>query len=770
MGVHIFQGVIMKFKAKWSPLILLISLLLICFTFGLSACKETPPKQLAAPSIVLTDNIISWSEIEHADGYEVYEGAILVSAQTETSYTIIKSKIGKYKYTVKATSTDVNYTTGVASNEVTYEYTAPTQETVQLPAPVIELTGNTITWNAIEHANYYEVYEDEEFVTRVATTSYTIVKTEEGEYEYSVKAASANAAYTKSIASNTVTFKYEIAQPTDPVQLAAPVITVNKATGVISWNAVEHAVNYVVFENGTRVSTQSETSYKIAQTKVGTYTYFVVATSTSAAYTTSERSNEESYTVLPTRLEAPLIRLEGNVLIWKAVENADSYDVYESGRKVANLLPDQSGELGDDATEQTYVISPAAYGRYTYTVVAVSNSTQYASSEHSNEIVYVYGDNKTALAAPIIELDEETGVITWEAVENADGYEIYENGRRNGHFTSEPFYRITRTNPGVYTYAVRATDSQGKYKASEPSEAVSYTVVATEMTFTVGITVPEGYASTSFTIGLYNGDAEVESKELTVNSFDGNDIVTFTAMADVYVAKLTSPVASGYIATQVELTAENPFGVIRIVKVSSNNLQVGTNTFTVKNVDQEGADQSFVFIAEKGGYYTVRTSDTKAMYVLFNGIMYIDSGSGMNINSFRLASGQVVEVTVVGWTTGTYTFIIEEGAAKQDLVIGTEHNIQKDPANFIVYATESCTRYLTIEEDTTFTFFFTTATIGMRIVVLTINGVEYEFDGNENCQQQIRIEAGTDIEIAISVYGDDFEGRSIAFFVWENEY
>ena len=757
-------------RTRRQPKVFVCVLIVLCIIFGFTACdkQKNSPEKLSAPIITLNQSagVISWNAVLNADGYEVYEGTTLVSSQIETTYTITKTEIGIYKYTVKATSTDVNYITSDASNEVTYTYSSSEVTPTQLTAPKITLVGNLITWNTIENASHYEVYEGNIIVARVVATSYTINKTAVGVYSYSVKAASSNPNYLTSEKSNVE--QYTVVDSSQNTKLAAPQISLDEEKGVITWNEVEHATGYIVMENGMAVSSVTETSYTITQTVVGTYSYTVRATSTNPAYTTSDNSNEESYTVKATSLKAPQIELNGNVLIWKPVANAVSYDIYESGRKIANLeqpLPEEQEDGTEKVPDVTYAVSPLAYGKYTYTVVAISNSTQYLSSGHSNEVEYEYVDTKPALAAPVITLNNAAGIITWEAVENADGYEIYENGRRNGEYTTELSYQIRRMNPGVYTYAVRATDSNGEYKASAPSQAVSYTVVATEMTFNVSVVVPDGYVTSIFTIGLYKGDEEIESKELNTQSFDGGDIVSFTVMSDEYTAKIKSSIASGYTATQATLSAENPNGVIRIIQVGSNTLKTGTNSFSVRNEDQVGTEQNFVFIAEKSGYYTIRTTDKLGMYILLDDIIFIDSGAGMCVNSIKLIAGQVVAVSVVGWTTGNYTFIIEEGEAKQDLVIGTNSNITSNPANFIIGGTESCTRYLTLEEDTTFIFFFPTATIGTRIVNVTINGVEYEFDGNENCQKLIRIEAGTDIEIEISVYGSDFESRTISFFV-----
>ena len=120
-----------------------LSLLLCTAMFsaiGLSACGEgdtqgdggnngdgtggnngSTPVQLAAPQISLSGNTISWSAVENADGYEVYEGTTKVDSPTATSYTIMQTTVGTYTYTVYATSTDTEkFTKSEASNSVSY--------------------------------------------------------------------------------------------------------------------------------------------------------------------------------------------------------------------------------------------------------------------------------------------------------------------------------------------------------------------------------------------------------------------------------------------------------------------------------------------------------------------------------------------------------------------------------------------------------------------------------------------------------------------------
>lgn len=92
------------------------------------------PVQLAAPHITIDEKVISWTAVENATGYDVYEGATVVSAaQTTLSYTINKTEAGEYTYTVKAVSTDEKYTVSAASNAVKYTVTATPPPTPPTP-------------------------------------------------------------------------------------------------------------------------------------------------------------------------------------------------------------------------------------------------------------------------------------------------------------------------------------------------------------------------------------------------------------------------------------------------------------------------------------------------------------------------------------------------------------------------------------------------------------------------------------------------------------
>ena len=82
-----------------------------------------------------------------------------------------------------------------------------------LPAPVIEKTGNTVHWSAVQHATGYNVFIDGEKVDEVYETSYTFAETVAGTYVVTVTAVSSDKKYTQSVKSNSLTFVVDEEKP-----------------------------------------------------------------------------------------------------------------------------------------------------------------------------------------------------------------------------------------------------------------------------------------------------------------------------------------------------------------------------------------------------------------------------------------------------------------------------------------------------------------------------------------------------------------------------
>ncbi|MCD8372920.1 MAG: hypothetical protein LUD27_06445 [Clostridia bacterium] len=167
------------------------------------ALSSVEQQQLATPVVSISENVVSWSEVENADGYAIYIDGTLATTVTDVSYTITITAIGSYSITVQAVSSTYGYTDSSASEAVTYTLDS---EPEVLAAPVLILNDNVVSWDAVENAVSYEVYVNSKLVSEQTATSYTITNTDIGEYAVTVIAVGNGATYTNSAASEAVTF------------------------------------------------------------------------------------------------------------------------------------------------------------------------------------------------------------------------------------------------------------------------------------------------------------------------------------------------------------------------------------------------------------------------------------------------------------------------------------------------------------------------------------------------------------------------------------
>lgn len=756
-------------------LLLLFPLVLICALVGLTACSDDgaddAKSALDTPQIELTENVISWTAVENAVNYEVYENNTRVEVQSETSYTISQTAAGTYKYKIKALSADKNHSSSRFSNEVIYTV----ENKTQLAAPQLSLDEDTktISWTAVENADGYEVYENGELVSSQAETTYTITHTETGMYNYAVKATTTNADYSESELSDEVS--YIISE-----KLATPQITLDEATKTISWTAVEHADYYVIYEDGYVTKQHwDSTSYEIEQTIVGVHEYCILARNNNAnVYLNSDKSNVVSYEIKPTVLATPSGLNEerdsqGHVtLVWNEVEGAGGYVIYENNRKIEKRW-----------TDSAYPITHVEAGTYEYKVQAIParGDNQYLESGISTPIEITIEDNRTQLAAPqnlkretreFYYKDEQGNIIpdtepvyieclVWDAVANAESYLVYENGERLSSTTATYIEIETRfKEPKTYKLQVKAVAHGTLYKSSELSEVYSYTVESKNIIYTVRLNVDAASGFTqSVQVGLLpQGNNGLPIQNVPINGTTRD--LTTTEPAEItynnagrYIAKITN-LPEGYCATELKLSAMNTGGTIYIYNKSGQQIfNVTSNTAVVKTSNEP---QSGLFIPTQAGQYTISTTETQGITISVGAMVAIDTMNGLTMCTFSADANEAVLISVNSPEIGAYRFTIERGAKTSSLKIGEEYG---DNANVISGNVNSVTYSLNLAKDTEFTFFFSTMYLGPdRFATVTINPGEdneevYEFDGGYEYKKNIFIKAGQNIKIRVDITG-----------------
>lgn len=173
-----------------------------------------------------------------------------------------------------------------------------------------------------------------------------------------------------------------------------------------------------------------------------------------------------------TQLEMPDVNssISGKTitLSWEAIENAESYLIECTSSNDIEPI---------STTETTATITVPSYGYYSFYVQAVvsDDSATYRSSEKA----YIeYNDPREILPAPTnvtATVDGPSVTISWDAVENADGYQVYfyKDGEQwidvdDTTITIDLGY--DQSNVWIYVFSV-ADDTNDKYRSSESWES-----------------------------------------------------------------------------------------------------------------------------------------------------------------------------------------------------------------------------------------------------------------------------------------------------------
>ena len=375
------------------------------------------PTKLDTPVVTIdqTTGIASWEAVAHASAYfyKIGEGE-----PVRTEATSVTLEDGQ-TITVQAVGDGVAYSDSEWSAPKTY--TAPhVTEPVQLDKPVVNVNENTglATWVADEHSEGYICEVNGTPQEKQTGNTYQL---HDGD-ELRVKAVGDGENYTDSEWSDEVTYTETHTEPT-PEKLNAPVVALQG--NVASWQAVAHAdhYEYVITEGGQ--DAQPVSTQQTSVTLTDGQSIKVRAIGDGENYTDSEWSNTVTYTEThteptPEKLVMSEVAIdEDGRATWNAVTGAKGYIC-----KVNDV----------EQSEQTDLYIQLKDGDRLQ-VKAVAENENYSDSDWSEEQTYTAKQKPvepTQLATPEISVSE-TGLATWEAVDNAIGYKYKVNGETTEH-------------------------------------------------------------------------------------------------------------------------------------------------------------------------------------------------------------------------------------------------------------------------------------------------------------------------------------------------
>ena len=435
---------------------------------------------------------LTWPKVKKAAGYMVYQYNPIknqyypIANVRKTNHTISRLMPGTaYKFKVVA------YQTHFYGNKSHVLSTEEILTATKCAAPKITSatpTDSTITltWTNVKGATGYKVYQYSPSkhkyveVASVKDTTYTKTENFKSNSAYKFKVA----AY-QELANGTIVIGTESKHFDVSTKCAAPKITkieTTESTIAFTWNKVEGATGYKVYQYNpsehkyVEVASVKDTTYKEAENlKSGSVYSFKVAAYQELANGTIVMGTESKPFDAATKCVAPKITSAAPTdstirLNWTKVEGATGYKVYQyspsKGKyvEVASVKNTTYKKTKNFKSGSAYKFIVAAYRK-------LANGTIVIGTESEPF------DASTKCAAPKItkiETTKNTITLTWNKVEGATGYKVFQYSPSKGKYVliatvKQTSYKKTKNlKPGTtYKFKVNAYTEFSEEKTLE---------------------------------------------------------------------------------------------------------------------------------------------------------------------------------------------------------------------------------------------------------------------------------------------------------------
>ena len=346
-----------------------------------------------------------------------------------------------------------------------YYFNVTASSTINLPevknitATLADELKISLSWNAVNNVNKYNVYRNGQKIATVTEPAY--VDTElsyETQYCYAVTTitSSGESGFSEEVCETTL-------EPTSikvPTNLTAEAISESEIA--LKWDEVKEAASYNVYQDTKLIATGLTTTMYIVNglTSETEYCFSITAVNKIAE---SDKSEKACATTFKEKPIAPVVTAIATsdseiTLTWNEVENALSYKVYQGTEALAIEL-----------TETTYTIENLeAETKYCFNVTAVN---EIGESEKSEDACATTLEAPKAPAAPVVTAtaDGESSIILrWDAVENALSYNIYRGTETLAIELTETTYTIENLEAEtIYCFNVTAVNEVGESELSE---------------------------------------------------------------------------------------------------------------------------------------------------------------------------------------------------------------------------------------------------------------------------------------------------------------
>lgn len=293
------------------------------------------------------------------------------------------------------------------------------EEIAQVSAESIKYDGETLTWNSVLHADSYEIKTNGNVTTSTEAKLATVIA-ENVTFEIRGLVDETNESFKSCSTSTSKSFEYK------------GQIKVNREGRTLNWEAVADAKGYQIMENGTLYhGYQSETSYDLVAVKQED------GTLTSQFKVKAEFEDEKYFTIWSEELSFQILATpenvlyEGDIITWDPVKGADTYELNIKRTDTQGI---ETNVKTETLTDPKYVFTANGDDDGSGNVEAIQSGT------FSFDIVAKAKDKPNVLDSdvkrfslsyvePIENIYMVDGVVTWDAIPNADYYILKINGK-----------------------------------------------------------------------------------------------------------------------------------------------------------------------------------------------------------------------------------------------------------------------------------------------------------------------------------------------------
>lgn len=242
-------------------------------------------ENLTATAMSSSKISLAWNEANNVSSYNIYRDGQRIASTTETTY--VDTELAhetQYCYTVTTV-------TSSGESEFSDEACATTLEPTEATAPtnLIALADSestiVLTWDRVEEAATYNVYQDDELIVSELTSTMYIARDLKAETEYcfSVTAVNKLGESDKSESACVTTLEDENGNnPIEPTIPAAPVVTASATSTSeiqLTWNTINNATSYIIYKDDVTIAENiSDTTYTVSNLEYNTeYCFNVTA-------------------------------------------------------------------------------------------------------------------------------------------------------------------------------------------------------------------------------------------------------------------------------------------------------------------------------------------------------------------------------------------------------------------------------------------------------------------------------------------------------------